>query len=237
MKSNLIRAAFVASLFLLCGSVVSFASTTKTYIEKMSGWQSCSSCAGAGGSGPTVTHSMSQGVTSPTMGAKSAKFSIGGSASYGDALWWKQLGADSSAHNFTYSAYYYLKNPSAAQALEFDVNQSVGGHKFIFGTQCNMAAHTYDVWSVGTHWVHTGISCSRPQAYKWNHIVLQFQRTSGGNVKFVSVSINGSTHYINRTYAPKASSTKELNVAFQMDGNKYMTDYQTWVENVTLKYW
>lgn len=235
-KANLIRAAIVATLLFLFASV-SFAQTNKTYIEKMSGWQSCSVCAGAGGNGATIPHAMYQGITSPTMGAKSAEYKIGGTASYGAALWWKQLGADSSAHNFTYSVYYYLKNPSASQALEFDVNQSVGGHKFIFGTQCNIAAHTYDVWSYATKWVHTGISCARPAAYKWNHLVLQFQRTSTGKVKFVSVSINGATHYINREYAPKSSSVQELNVAFQMDGNRTMTDYQAWLENVSLKYW
>lgn len=235
-KSSLFRAAFVTLLLSLIASV-SFAATSKTYIEKMTGWSSCSVCAGAGGSGPTVYHTMIQGITSPTMGAKSAEYKISGSASYGAALWWKQLGAVSTAHNFTYSAYYYLKNPSASQALEFDVNQSVGGHKFVFGTQCNIAAHTYDVWSASTSWVHTGISCATPTAYKWNHIVLQFQRTSGGNVKFVSVSINGNTHYINRTYAPKSSSVNELNVAFQMDMNKYATDYQSYLENVKLTYW
>jgi hypothetical protein len=143
----------------------------------------------------------------------------------------------STAHNFKYDVYYYLKNPSASQALEFDVNQSVGGHKYIFGTQCNIAAHTYDIWSAATHWIHTGISCARPAAYKWNHITLQFQRTSDSKVKFVSVTINGSTHYINKVYAPKSSSVQELNVAFQMDGNKYMTDYSTYLENVKLTYW
>jgi len=30
---------------------------------------------------------------------------------------------------------------------------------------------------------------------------------------------------VNRTYAPQARSAKELNVAFQMDGNKDITDY------------
>jgi hypothetical protein len=235
-NAHFIRVAIITSLLFLL-STVSFAQTKKTYIEKMSGWQSCSVCAGAGGNGATISHSMSQNITSPTLGAKSAEYKVGGTASYGAALWWKQLGAASSAHNFQYDLNYYLKNPSASQALEFDVNQSVGGHKFIFGTQCNIAAHTYDVWSAATHWIHTGIACSRPTAYKWNHITLEFQRTSGGNVKFVSVSINGSKHYINRIYGPKSSSVSELNVAFQMDGNKYMTDYQTWVENVTLKYW
>lgn len=235
-KQNFFRAAIVASFLFLFASA-SFAQTTKTYIEKLSGWDSCSACAGPGGSGPTITHSMTQNIASPTMGKKSAKFAIGGTASYGAALWWKQLTPDPNAHNFTYDVYYYLKSPTSSQALEFDVNQTVGGKKFIFGTECNIASHTYDVWSVATHWVKTGISCATPQAYKWNHITLEFQRTSTGKTKFVSVSINGSKHYINRTYSPKSTSGKELNVAFQMDGNKSMTDYQTWLENVKLTYW
>jgi hypothetical protein len=235
-KGNLIRAAVVVSFLFLVASV-SFASTTKTYIEKMSGWESCSKCAGAGGDGPTVSHSMTQGITSPTMGAKSAKYSISGSASYGNALWWKQLGSQSSAHNFVYSTYFYLKSPSAVQALEFDVNQSVNGKKYVFGTQCAMASGAYEVWSASTHWVKTGIACSRPSAYKWHHITLELQRTSGGHVNFISVTIDGTKHYINKMYSPMSTSAKELNVAFQMDMNKYATDYQTWIENLSLKYW
>ncbi len=236
-KSSLFRAAIVSTMLFLFASVSFSATTTKTYIEKMSGWESCSECAGAGGNGPAVTHSMTQGITSPTLGAKSAEYHIGGSASYGNALWWKQLGADSNAHNFEYSAYFYLKDPSAAQALEFDVNQSVGGHKYIFGTQCDISGHSYDVYSASTGWIRTGIACSTPSAYKWHHIILEFQRTSGGHVSFLSVSIDGAKHYINRMYTPKSSGVDELNVAFQMDGHKTMTPYTTYLENVTLKYW
>ena len=235
-SNNLIRAALVLSLLSFFASI-SIAQTTKSKIESMSGWQSCSTCAGAGGKGASVPHSMTQHITNPSMGGTSTHYWIGGSHSFGAALWWKQLGADSAAHNFTYDLYFYLKNPGASQALEFDVNQSVGGKKFIFGTQCNIAAHTYDVYSVATKWVHTGIACSTPTAYKWNHLSLQLQRTSTNKVKFVSVSINGATHYINREYSPESSGVQELNVAFQMDGNRAMTNYDTWLENVSLKYW
>jgi hypothetical protein len=235
-KANMFRTAILTSVLFLLASF-SFAQTTKTYIEKMSGWDSCSACAGKDGNGAIISYAMKQGITSPTMGSKSAQFSVGGTKAYGNALWWKQLGADSTAHNFQYDLNYYLKNPTASQALEFDVNQSVGGKKFIFGTQCNIAGHSYDVWSSVSHWIHTGIPCSAPSAYKWHHITLQFQRTSGGKVLFVSVTIDGAKHYINRSFAPQNSGARELNVAFQMDGNRYMTDYQAWVENASLKYW
>jgi hypothetical protein len=195
-------------------------------------------CAGANGSGPTATYSQALYISSPSMSGSASKFTIGGSHAYGNALWWKQLGANSSVRNFKYDLYFYIKNPSAAQALEFDVNQSLNGKKYIFGTQCNIkGTGAWDVWNKDTHWRSTGIPCHAPTAYKWHHLTWQFQRTTGGNVKFISVTLDGKTSYVNRTYAPQASSAKELNVAFQMDGNKYMTDYSVWVDKVTLTAW
>jgi hypothetical protein len=80
------------------------------------------------------------------------------------------------------------------------------------------------------------VPCSVP-AYKWNHLVLEFVRTSTNKVGFVSITFNGVKHYINRYVSPKSSSTNEINVAFQMDGNKYQTDYFVWLEKVKLAYW
>lgn len=212
---------------------------TKTYSSlQKTKWSSCTTCAGAGGSGPSASYSQVLYISSPSLSGSASKFSIGGSKSYANALWWKQVGANSTAHNFKYDLYFYLKNPTASQALEFDVNQSVGGHKYIFGTQCNIkGTHTWEVYSVATHWKSTGIPCSAPSAYRWHHLTWQFQRTSGSQVKFVSVTLDGATHYVNRTYAPKSSGVSELNAAFQMDGNKTMTDYQVWLDKVTLTAW
>ena len=216
-----------------------FAGTTsKTNIDQMSGWQHCTVCAGAGGAGSTASYSMQQNISSPSMDGKSIKFNLGGTNNYSNALWWKQLGADSSKHHFVYDTYFYLTNPKASQALEFDVNQSVGGKKFIFGTQCSMVRGTFDVYAASTGWIHTSISCTAARtAFKWHHLVWEFQRTSDNKVKFVSVSLNGVKHYVNKVYSPKSSGSSEINVAFQMDGNKVQTDYTTWLDKVKLTYW
>lgn len=213
-------------------------SSSKTYsnIDQMSKWSSCSACAGSGGSGPIATLYQSLGIASPSMDGNSTKFHIGGSTPYANALWWKQLGANSGAHHFIYDLYFYLKNPGAAQALEFDVNQSLNGKKYIFGTECT-SARIWKVYSASLRWVNTGIGCPKPTAYKWHHLTWEFQRTSGGNVQFIAVTLDGVKHYVNRSYAPKSSSASEINVAFQMDGNKYMTDYDTWLDKVKLTYW
>jgi hypothetical protein len=236
-KSKTVLMITFAALITLILAGSASASTTYSSLQKYK-WSSCTVCAGASGSGSVALFSQTLYIGSPSLTGSSSRFYLGGSNNYSNALWWKQVGANSSAHNFKYDLYFYIKNPSAAQSLEFDVNQSVGGHKYIFGTQCNIkGTGTWDVYSVASHWRSTGIPCHTPTAYKWHHLTWQFQRTSGNQVKFISVTLDGSTHYVNRTYAPKSSSTKELNVAFQMDGNKYQTDYYVWLDKVTLTAW
>lgn len=207
-------------------------------IEERSGWESCDRCSGPGGDGHTTPHSMTQNVSSPSMDGKSAEFWLGGTDPYASALWWKQLGARDAAKKFTYDLYFYLKNPSVSQALEFDVNQTVDGKMYIFGTECNIrGSKTWRVWDYYDRWVDTGIPCTTPEAYKWHHLVWEFERTSDGKMRFISVTLNGKKSYVNHYHRPKPKTTRELNVAFQLDGNSQMTDYSGWLDNVTLKIW
>ena len=113
-----------------------------------------------------------------------------------------------------------------SQALEFDVNQSLGGHKFVFGTQCDYRLpHLRRL--VGRHPLgqdrHPVLGAPRPTSGTTSPS--SSSALSTNKVKFVSVTINGATHYINETYSPESSGAKELNIAFQMDGKKPMTPY------------
>lgn len=207
-------------------------------VEEITGWSSCDACAGANGTGPTAPHSITQNIASPSMDGKAAEFWLGGETKYSNALWWKQLGARDSASKFTYDLYFYLKNPSVAQALEFDVNQTVNGKMYVFGTECNLkGSKTWRIWDYNLHWLSTGIPCTVPTAYQWHHLVWEFQRTSDGRTHFISVTLDGKKSYIDQKLTPRPKTTRELNVAFQMDGNSTMTDYSTWLDNVTLKIW
>lgn len=210
----------------------------KTEIQNMSGWQGCTICAGGGGNGPVAGFSMTQFQTSPSLSGSSAKFSIWGSNPYADALWWKQLGADDSATNFQYDLDFYITDPKVSQALEFDVNQSIGKLKFIFGTQCNIrGGGVWDVWdTAGRAWRSTGVSCPAPAAYKWHHLTWQLRRTSTQAI-FVALTLDGVTHYLNLAYNVESSSVHELNVAFQMDLDNVPDPYSVWLDNVTLTYW
>lgn len=207
-------------------------------IDQMTGWDSCDACAGAGGSGPKATHTLTQNVSSPAMDGKAADFYLKGSKPYSNALWWKQLGANPNVSNFTYDLYFYLKTPSVAQALEFDVNQSLNGKKYIFGTECDIKDHhVWNIYDAANHkWMQTSIACSQPAAYTWNHLTLEFQRVNS-QVKFISITMNGKKSYFNKTYNPASSSAKELNVAVQIDGDGNNTAYSEWADKINLTAW
>jgi hypothetical protein len=208
-----------------------------TNIDQLSGWSNCGACAGVGGHGPVVSYSMKQHVGSPSMDGQSAQFWIGSGKKYASALWWKQLGAKPSASHFTYDLYFYLQNPAAAQALEFDMNQSVNGRKYILGTECNIGgSHQWDVWDTAGHrWVPTGIGCSRPSAYAWHHVTIEAERV-GAQTHFISFTMDGKKSYANRSFNTFATGAQELNVAVQLDTNGNATPYSMWVDKISLNY-
>lgn len=208
---------------------------TKTQIQRMRGWQHCTSCAGKAGNGPTSSITTTQGVRSPSLSGSSMQLGLSPSKPFADALWWKQLGAASGATRFTYSLDFYVQTPQFSQALEFDVNQSVNGKKFIFGTECALSRHEWDIYNpAGHHWVHSGIGC-HVSASRWHHLRWEFQRV-GGQVHYVSVTLDGATHFVNRSFGARPSGVHELNVAFQMDAVRSHHAYKTWLDNVSLSY-
>ncbi len=211
--------------------------SAKLDIDEMPGWDNCGACSGRNAAGPAVPYSMSEGVQSPSIDGKSAVFWIGGNAPFGSAIWWKQLGGNAGATHFVYDLHFYTNNPNASQALEFDVNQSVGGRKYIFGTECDIVeGGAWRVWdTANVHWVSTGASC-HINGNSWNHLTWELERT-GGKTHFVAVTLNGYRQTIDKYFDSKPGGYSELNVAFQMDGNRTQDDYQVWLDKVSLYAW
>jgi hypothetical protein len=220
------------------GGTVPSGAVIQSNIQRMAGWETCTVCAGAGGSGPSADFGTQQGVTSPSLSGASMQFSIGGTTPYSDVLWWKQLGGNNGITHFQYDVDFYLTNPNAAQALEFDVNQSNGVYKFIFGTQCDIkGAGAWDVWDTAGHgWVNTGVPCSAPSAYQWHHLTWELYRDDY-QTHFVALTLDGAKHYVNMAFWVQPSNVSEINVAFQMDGDYVQHGYDAWLDNVTLSYW
>ena len=207
-------------------------------IDQMSGWESCDACAGANGKGPIDPYSMTQGLQTPSLDGQAATYWLGGKTPWGAALWWKQLGPNDGVSHFVYDLQFYVSNPQVAQGLEFDVNQSVGGQKYIWGTECDVRTNGgWRVWDTANgHWTQTSASC-QVNANSWNHLTWELERV-GNQTHFIAVTLNGYRQIVDKWYYSKPiGNAREINVAFQMDGDENQDNYQAWLDKVTLYYW
>ena len=212
-------------------------SPSVSQIQKMSGWDSCSACAGKNGDGPGTSHDMATGINSPSISGSSGKFWVGGTP-WGAALWWHGLGGQDDAAHFRYDLDFYTDGLDSAQALEFDMNQNVGGKRYIYGTECDFhGTGTWRVWnSPSSSWVSTGVGCSAPSPGTWHHLAWEFAR-SDGQVHFVAVSVDGDWHEVGRSFDAIGGSGSGLDVAFQADLNGSGGNITVWLDNVNVAWW
>ena len=230
-------------------------STISNIDQRTSGWFSCDGCAGANASGPSATYWMKTGISSPSKDGNSAEFFLGGTTPYADALWSQSLVTDATKlrnmHHFVNDLYWYYTNAHAAQGFEFNISQYIDGYGYIYGIQCNLRSGAGPHWDISVpkdyskpltlgnmKWQSTGITCS-PKTYTWNHVTLEFERTSGNAVKFVALTLNGTKHYINVTVPQRIapSTWKGLDTQFQMNGNYEQEDYKAWVDRWAVTTW
>ena len=228
-------ALFLLFLLLAISSTASATTTTFSHIEDMTGWDSCTACAGAGGN---AIYWMKQGIASPTLDGNTAQFFVGGTTPFSHGLWWRRMSSNTTATHFTLEMYYYFKSPSSSQGLEFAVNQSKDDKWYKFSTQCSFGGNQWRVWdSKNGGWVNTGISCNRPKALTWTHVVFEYARSSG-KAQFVSITVNGTKHYVSKSFYPQAkSSSGSVGVHFELNGNSSQSDYMVWMDKMKLTYW
>ena len=209
----------------------------------------CNSCTP---SGPQATWSMTQKISSPSLSGNSSLMDIGGQTVYADILWNNHLIGNFSSqgmpdnnqtivpnlHNFTYDVYFYVEEPSVSQALEFDINEFVGGYSYIWGHECRIAGgNEWDIWdNPGQTWHPTGIAC-KPLANAWNHLVLQVQRTSDNQLLFQSITLNGVTSTLNYYENPTTTTWYGVTINYQQDGNYQQTPYSVWLDKLNFTYW
>ena len=153
------------------------------------------------------------------MDGKTAEFYLGkttdGNYDYSNVLFYKSVTPNTTAKNFKLDFYVYVHDPTIIQGLEMDVFYTQGGKKNFFLTECDGRGNYRNTWQVSDavhdRWQHTGLPCVL-HSYSWNHVVLQFQKNSDGSTNFVSLSMNGDLHYVNRTYAAKNVGGSQMNV-------------------------
>jgi hypothetical protein len=216
-----------------------------TGIQNLNNWQWCSKDLPSGavcasGRGNAVSW-IAQHQTAPALDGSSAQFYIGGSTPYSNALWWRSLGPNSKPTRFQYDLWFYVDKGPVVQALEFDVNQSFGGTRYVFGTECNVkGTHVWDVWD-GTKnvWRPSSAACPEFKSKTWNHLVWNFERTPDHKVHYVDVNLNGNDMKVDMYLPsqPHYQGKDDVNVAFQMDGNYRQEPYNSWLDKVTLSGW
>jgi hypothetical protein len=208
---------------------------TATHVEDMSNWGSCTKCAGAGGN---AYYTVTQHQSSPSKDGSSMKIFLGGTTPFSHSLIWRRMGSSTTATHFILDMYYYIDAPSRSQGLEFAANQALSTKWYKFSTQCSFGNKQWSVWdSKNGGWVKTGIACTRPAARTWQHVIFEYQRANGKAV-FVSITINGTKHYVNKSFYPQAKSGDgSVGIHFQSNGDATQQDYTTWIDSMKFIYW
>jgi hypothetical protein len=217
-------------------------STAKVFsnIEQMtSGWGAChtASCAGGSGSG---TYWQAFNQTTPALDGRSMELAQDGR--WSNALWYRKMGADNSVTNFLWDFYVQLDGASvnAAQALEYDAFQFVGGYNYMIGTECNYAAGVWDTWNEATQrWIHTTIPCKKFSTGTWHHI--QWYMTtnhSNHTYTYKTLVVDGVVHNLNQTQPAKYLAWGDnLGAQWQLDVNASGSTYHEWVDRASLTVW
>ena len=203
---------------------------------------------------PGVTFSYSYNFPSPSISGRATQWNLGGTNSYSDVLWVDHLiGSASthglpdsqrtliaSVHNFSYDLYFYPTDPAHTQAMEFDINWSLNSVGITWSTECRMeGGYEWDIWdNVNKHWLPTGFACN-PIPNGWNHVTVTGQRGANNTVIYQTITLNGVTNNINRTFAPYVvpSDWYGVTVNYQMDGDKNQTTIQSYSDNMSFTYW
>jgi hypothetical protein len=175
----------------------------------------------------------------PSLDGSSAKFSISGSQGYSNALWWEFLTPNSAFTHFVYDFWFYINNPGVSQALEFDVNQTINGTRYTWGSECNFkGTGKWDIWNDKTgQWVPSDVACPMFSGDAWHHGTWQLERVNG-QVHYISLTVDNRVFPVDIYMDPQTNwKGNEIDVAFQMDGDSNQDAYDVWLDKVTLTQW
>jgi hypothetical protein len=213
-------------------------------VQTLSGWSAQHDTAMSGSSsGSTAV------VTSPTLSGHSRKFVAHYSGS-GGMRFSKSFADDRTSLDFLYDAWLYIPSGTGSIAnIEMDLNQTMtSGSTLIFGFQCDGYKGKWD-YSENTgsttkpvgKWVSTSLACN-PSSWsrsKWHHVQIAYSRaSSGGHITYKSVTLDGTTHSINKTVfaARSLGWGSSIVTNFQIDGRGSGTA-TVYVDKMTVSRW
>jgi Bacterial Ig domain len=208
-------------------------------IEDRGNWSWCHDPGCAGGSGQG-SYWMSQHNGNPSRDGSSAEFDNSGV--WANALWWQKVGAHNNLHNMLWDFWVYLDNNSqnAAQSLEYDAFQFVGGYNYMIGSQCDYGSGTWDTWDeAGGHWIHSNIPCHKFSTNTWHHIQWYVTtNTSNHTYTYHTLVVDGQPYNVNITHNAKNLGWGDnMGVQWQLDVNASGQTYHEWMDHASLAVW
>lgn len=242
-------------------TVTSQAKTTISNIQNLSGWQSCSADFPAGsqragqlcaaGNKNTPSSKLTQGLATPSMDGKSAQFSMNAPSGasdptygYSNYLYFNAITGGNSVSQFTYDLYFWIDNPDAPQALEFDLNQAYDDtgagtpQRWVWGSECNFKGETPGLWDIwddeAGKWRATTVPCDPFPGSAWNHLTWNVERV-GNQVHYITLTVNGQAYNVDTYYNNQQGwDLEEIDTAFQMDLDSNADPYNVWLDQVSL---
>lgn len=198
-------------------------------IDDMNGWEQT-----AGSS----TSSLHQNVISPSQDGASAQFSFGETVAYSRAKWENQLGANDSASHFQLDVWADVDEPSKVQGIDFGFSQMYSGSDYAFHFDCNLkGSPVWQVWdSANNAWSATTIPCTTSTfpANTWVHLVFDAQRTTGGQLQYNWLSVNGTQYNINQTFNPNVEGPDNVEVSMTLFGDVNADPFNVWIDEMNL---
>ena len=218
-------------------SVPSYAKVFTKLEDTSSDWSACSNCAG-GNSTSNYWSAPYQG--SPSRDGSSREFFNGGGP-WANVLWIKKLGNQNSYHHFLWD-FWVNFNSTAASSLwtaEYDLWQSVSGHEFMIGSQCNFGTGYWDTWnSASNHWVQTWVPCPRFSGNSWHHIQWYMERISSNQYRYDTLVVDGKAYKLNQVfYTNPVNWADAMGVQWQLDLGSNGYDAHEWIDQVKLSIW
>jgi len=204
-------------------------------------------CAGTSGS-PDAAYSVANNQSSPSLEGSSSLLTISQSPAYANDLFWIKIGPHDEATNFLSDFWVYpASSVSSANALEYDIFQFVGGRNYMWGTQCNLSQHKWQVDTQnGQGWVDLPLSCGTSGTYDtvftpnvWHHIKWQVQRLTDGSNKcrYVALEFDGVVHTLNWDQTSGTTTWNNSGFQFQQDTNSSGTGWAEYIDLAKLSYW
>lgn len=180
-------------------------------------------------------------ATQTKPGVMSATVAIVPAAPYADKYFYQTLGVHPELVRFRQEGSFLFPtagDAAAPQAIEFDLQQVIGGVVYNWGVQFDYAEGTLRVWDRdGKTWVPTGVTLPRMAPGVWAQCSWEVHREAG-KIVYDKLTINGTVFGSSISFpAPTLGLGDMLNYGFQLDGGKVPQAFTVAQDNFRLTGW